>query len=252
MPRRCAVRDEPRRTATPGSSRSATVVTGSPVRPTQAPAWSQLPMCGSASTTPRPAASAARRLSSPSTRTVADDVARCPRSAAGTPRTSTAGRTASPSRLSRAQPASRRLGAEHPAQVASSRSHPAPPRGARPTSAATAGTQPRRPRGSGSRRTTGSPAQARRPHRPGRLSARGTSRGAGPFAPAPACVPSRIRWNDGDGARRRPAATARPPARTARRALEPVADQDERRAGRRARRCRRCAVIPRHSARALT
>ena len=43
------------RRATRARSRSATVVKGTPVAPHHAPAWSQLPLCGSAMTAPRPA-----------------------------------------------------------------------------------------------------------------------------------------------------------------------------------------------------
>ncbi len=51
-----ATRGRPRsgRRATRASSRSATVVNGTPVAANQAPAASQLPLCGSAKTTPRP------------------------------------------------------------------------------------------------------------------------------------------------------------------------------------------------------
>ncbi len=47
-----------------GRSRSATVVNGSPVSTAQAPAWSQLPMCGRAAIAPRPEPTAVRRMSS--------------------------------------------------------------------------------------------------------------------------------------------------------------------------------------------
>ncbi len=43
-----------------GSTRSATVVNGSPFAASHAPACSQFPMCGSAAMVPRPDASAAR------------------------------------------------------------------------------------------------------------------------------------------------------------------------------------------------
>lgn len=49
-----------------GLSRSATVVIGQPVAATQAPAASQLPACGSATTAPRPAATSAASRSTPS------------------------------------------------------------------------------------------------------------------------------------------------------------------------------------------
>ena len=48
-----------------GRSRSATVVNGTPVAPHHAPAWSQLPLCGSAMTVPRPAAMLSRSRGSP-------------------------------------------------------------------------------------------------------------------------------------------------------------------------------------------
>ena len=55
----------------PSQSFSATVTTGTPVSVAHAPAWSQLPMCMSAATSPRPPSPVlARRWSSPSTRTV--------------------------------------------------------------------------------------------------------------------------------------------------------------------------------------
>ncbi len=51
-----------------GLSRSMTVVIGQPVAATQAPAASQLPACGSATTAPRPAATSAASSSAPSSR----------------------------------------------------------------------------------------------------------------------------------------------------------------------------------------
>ena len=52
-----------------GRSRSATVITGTPVAQAQAPAQSQLPWCGSAATTPRPASYGVRSRSSWTVRT---------------------------------------------------------------------------------------------------------------------------------------------------------------------------------------
>ncbi|BCJ67821.1 hypothetical protein Prubr_48420 [Polymorphospora rubra] len=59
-----------------GLSRSITVVIGQPFAATQAPARSQLPACGSATTAPRPAATSAASISSPSSRNPASTASR--------------------------------------------------------------------------------------------------------------------------------------------------------------------------------
>ena len=108
-----------------GPSRSATVVSGIPVAQAQVPAQSQLPMCGSATTTPaplaRPGGGARHRPGA------ADEVLDRPRRAAGTTRTSSAGRSGP--LVGQASSAASSSPGRTRARFARSRRTPSPPRG---------------------------------------------------------------------------------------------------------------------------